>query len=201
MGGRGSGRGQSYAGKAHTGGATPLDIRRLARCHLLMAGNQFAWQWTVNDRPVASITISVQQHALLLSYRKRSTGEEVSQQVSMQMTPCHLGGQRPWFTCPSWGKRAAVLYGPGKYFACRHCCGLVYASQNEGMGDRSTRQADKIRKRLGWQAGILNGRGWKPKGMHWKTFWRLRAQHDALVHFSLQDMARQLGIVVGSRED
>ena len=29
--------------------------------------------------------------------------------------------------------------------------------------------------------GILNGNGWKPKGMHWRTFERLRAAHDAAV--------------------
>jgi hypothetical protein len=37
----------------------------------------------------------------------------------------------------------------------------------------STR-ADKLRKRLGWEAGILNGDGGKPKGMHWKTYQRLK---------------------------
>jgi len=30
----------------------------------------------------------------------RSAGEVVEQWVQTQTTPCHLGGQRHWFTCP-----------------------------------------------------------------------------------------------------
>ena len=86
-------------------------------------------------------------------------------------------------------------YGPGKYFSCRHCCGLAYASQKEGKGDRATRQADTIRKRMGWEAGILNGVGGKPKGMHWKTFLQLKTRHDALLQVSLRDIAQKLGFL------
>ena len=56
-------------------------------------------------------------------------------------------------------------------------------------------KADKIRRRLGWPAGIANPTGGKPKGMHWKTFDRLRLQHDALKHFSFHDIARKLGFL------
>ncbi|MEZ5643600.1 MAG: hypothetical protein R3E99_00280 [Burkholderiaceae bacterium] len=71
--------------------------------------------------------------------------------------------------------------------------GLGYATQKEGAGDRAATRADKLRKKLGWEAGILNGPGGKPKGMHWKTFLRLKSRHDPWVQISLQDMARQLG--------
>ncbi|MBA3594260.1 MAG: hypothetical protein H0W47_10755 [Polaromonas sp.] len=93
------------------------------------------------------------------------------------------------------GMRVAVLYGPGKYFACRRCCGLGYASQKEGVGDRSSRQADKLRKRLGWEAGILNGDGGKPKGLHWATYQRLKAEHDRRVQISFQDIGRKFGFL------
>ena len=89
----------------------------------------------------------------------------------------------------------AVLYAPGRYFACRNCCGLGYATQKEGVGDRASTKADKIRKRLGWQAGILNGDGGKPKGMHWKTFLQLKSRHDALLQVSLRDISRKLGFL------
>jgi hypothetical protein len=173
----------------------PLDIRKIARSGLLIPGSSFGWQWTVNARPVASIRIRVDRESLVLSYRMKSTGEVVEQRVQTPTTPCHLGGQRHWFTCPRCSKRVAVLYAPGRYFACRHCGGLGYATQKEGAGDRAATRADKLRKRLGWEAGILNGPGGKPKGMHWKTFLRLKSQHDALVQISLQDMARQFGIL------
>jgi hypothetical protein len=41
----------------------------------------------------------------------------------------------------------------------------------------------------------LNGNGSKPKGMHWRTYLRLRSYHDALVQVSLHDMGRKLGFL------
>ena len=70
----------------------------------------------------------------------------------------------------------AVLYAPGRYFACRQCGGLTYATQKVGAGDRASTKADKLRKRMDWEAGILNGDGGKPKGMHWTTYQRLKNQ-------------------------
>jgi hypothetical protein len=196
MGGRGSGRRSSYGGKTETNDAMPLDIRKIARKGLLAPGNSFSWEWTVNDRKVAGISILVDFHqGMVLSYRMKSTGELVEQRVQTQTSPCHLGGQRHWFTCPRCGKRAAVLYAPGRYFACRQCGGLGYATQKEGAGDRASTKADKIRKRLGWEAGILNGCGGKPKGMHWKTYWRIKSRHDALVQVSFYDIGRKLGFL------
>ena len=195
MGGRGSGRRSSYSGKAETSDAMPLDIRKITRKGLLVPGSGFSWQWLVNDRQVAGISIRVDWQDMVLSYRLKSTGEVVEQRVQTQTSPCHLGGQRYWFTCPRCSKRVAVLYAPGRYFACRECGGLSYATQKEGAGDRASTKANKLRKRLGWEAGLLNGNGGRPKGMHWETFLRLKSQHDALVQISLQDMARQFGFL------
>lgn len=196
MGGRGSGRRSSYSGKAATSDSMPLDIRKITRKGLLVPGSSFSWQWLVNDREVAGIHIRVDfNQGVVLSYRMKSTGEVVEQQVQTQTSPCHLGGQRHWFTCPRCSKRVAVLYAPGRYFACRQCCGLCYATQKEGTGDRASTKANKLRKRLGWQAGILNGDGGKPKGMHWKTFQLLKSHHDALAQVSLHDIGHKLGIL------
>jgi hypothetical protein len=196
MGGRGSGRRSSYSGKTVTSDSMPLDIRKITRKGLLVPGNSFTWQWLVNDRQVAAISIRVDfNQGMVLSYRIKSTGELVEQRVQTQTSPCHLGGQRQWFTCPRCSKRVAVLYAPGRYFACRDCGGLSYATQKESAGDRASTKADKLRKRLGWAAGILNGDGGKPKGMHWTTYQRLKSDHDALVQVTLQDMGRKLGFL------
>jgi len=58
-------------------------------------------------------------------------------------------------------------------------------------------QCGPDRKRLGREAGILNGSGGKPKGMHRATFWRLQAAHDRHVNQSLAGMAAKLGMVMG----
>ena len=196
MGGRGSGRRSSYSGKQETSDSMPLDIRKITRKGLLVPGSSFSWQWLVNDRQVAGISIRVDyDHGMVLSYRLKSTGEVVEQRVQTQTSPCHLGGQRHWFTCPRCSKRVAVLYAPGRYFACRQCGGLGYATQKEGAGDRASNKANKIRRRLGWQVGILNDIGGKPKGMHWATYQQLKSQHDTLLQVSLQDMGRKLGIL------
>ena len=132
---------------------------------------------------------------MVLSWRIKSTSEVVEQRVQTQTSPCHLGGQRQWFTCPRCSKRVAVLYAPGRCFTCRQCGGLGYATQKEGTGDRVSTKANKVRKSLGWQSGILNGNGSKPKGMHWRTYLRLRCHHDTLVQVSLHDMGRKLGFL------
>ena len=196
MGGRGSGRRTSYGGKPETHDAMPLDIRKLTRKGLLVPGNSLSYKWSVNDQQVAGISIRVEfNYGLMLSYRVKSTGEVVEQLVQTQTSPCHLGGQRRWFTCPGCNKKVAMLYAPGKYFACRLCGGLAYATQKEGIGDRASRRADKLRNRLGWEAGILNGSGCRPKGMHKSTYQRHKQRHDALVHISMLDIGRKIGFI------
>lgn len=195
MGGLGSGRRSSYGGKPETGDSMPLDLRLIARRGLLVPGNRFSWHWRVSGQESAGITISVEDGALVLSYRRRRTGDVVEQRLYLQSSPCHLGGSRDWFTCPRCGKRVAVLYAPGSYFACRQCGGLTYATQKKGAGDRASTKANKIRQRLGWSVGVLNDTGGKPKGMHWSTYVRLNGEHDALSQVVFEDIGRKLGIV------
>ena len=195
MGGRGSGRPSGFGGKRDTSSSMPLDIRKITRKGLLVPGNSFSWQWLVCKREVASINIQVDLQSVMLSYRVKSADELVEQRVQTQTSPCNLGGQRQWFTCPRCSKRVAVLYAPGRYFACRQCGGLGYATQKEGVGDRAMTKADKLRKRLGWKAGIANPNTGKPKGMHWETYNRLKSDHDELKQVSFHDIGRKLGFL------
>jgi hypothetical protein len=74
------------------------------------------------------------------------------------------------------GRRVAKLYGPGRYFLCRHCYRLSHASQSEDAQRRSMRRASKIRQRLGGNAGTASPLPPKPKGMWRRTYERLREQ-------------------------
>ena len=197
MGGMGSGRGQR--GKNTTSDMRPLDIRKLQRDGLLTPGRAFGWQWSVCGKEVASIQIRTEVDRVVLDYRNRSNGGEwrpMEYPVCLEWTGLHFGGRRAWFLCPAkgCGRRVAVLFG-GSIFACRHCQKLAYACQRETADDRAMRRADTIRRRLGWGAGIANPAGSKPKGMHWRTFERLRAGHDAFANASWAGMAERLGLV------
>lgn len=197
MGGFGSGRGQG--GKNTTSDMRPLDIRRLQRDGLLTPGRAFGWHWMRNGEEVASIQMRTEVDRVILNYRSRSNGGEwqpVEYPVYLEWTPCTLGGRRAWFLCPArgCGRRVAVLFG-GSIFACRHCHKLAYECQRETDDDRARRRANTIRRRLGWGAGIANQEGGKPKGMHWQTFERLKAEHDAFTNASWAGTAERLGLM------
>ena len=194
MGGFGSGR---HGGKRTTGDKWALDIRKIQRTVGLMPGKSFNWQWLRNGEPMANINILTDTDQVTLDYRTRDRGGEwqnMNYPVQISWTPCNYGGQRAWWCCPAvgCGRRVAVLYG-GKVYACRHCHKLAYRTQREPDYDRASSKADKLRDRLKWEAGILNGNGCKPKGMHWATFERLEARHDALVNQTMAGMMARFG--------
>ncbi|MGH8542022.1 MAG: hypothetical protein ACRETW_16150 [Stenotrophobium sp.] len=192
MGGPGSGNRWRSGGKSTTDDYRTLDVRRWAQAGVLRHGYWGGWQWTRDGETVASIQMRTEYDCVTLIYRHRGGGDEWKDEqypVRIVRTSCHLGGSRPWFICPALGcgRRVAILYGGG-IFACRHCYQLAYSSAREDSGDRATRRADRLRTRLGWEPGILNGEGGKPKWMRWRTFERLAARHDALVGRSMQAM-------------
>ena len=203
MGGIGSGRQWYYGASDSTDDYRAVDVRRWKRDNLLSPGRTFSWQWTREGEVVASIRVRTESDRVILDYRHRGSGEDWESEnypVRLDWTPCNFGGERAWFRCPAvgCGRRVAILYG-GKIFACRRCYQLAYPSQRETTYDRAARQADKIRARLDWEQGILNPKGWmKPKGMHWRTFERLDAKHDALVTQSLAGIAQHLGMLENS---
>lgn len=197
MGGLGSGSRWRYGAKSTTDDYRTLDVRRWAREGMLRPGYQGGWHWTRDGETVASIQMRAEQGRVILTYRHRHAGKDWQDEhypVRLAWTPCPFGGQRPWFRCPALGcgRRVAILY-CGGIFACRHCHQLAYASAREDVGGRATRRADRLRARLGWAPGILNGKGDKPKGMHWRTFNRLHAEHNDFVNASLAGMMRRLG--------
>jgi len=89
-----------------------------------------------------SIEVSTTENHLRITYTQtdRESGEkkDFDYKIPLTTTPCRYGGKRYWFTCPWYrngiycGRRVAVLFKGGDYFACRHCYGLTYASQNLG---------------------------------------------------------------------
>lgn len=199
MGGIGSGRRWHCGARNTTGDYRSIDVRWLKRRGCLRPGYSGSISWTCWDEVTGSICLRAEPGRVVLDYRSRDHGgewESLRYGVHLDTTPCNLGGVRHWFLCPAQGcgRRVAVLYG-GRIFACRHCYDLSYPSQRDDAGDRAARKADRIRERLGWEGGILNGaEPWnKPKGMHWRTFERLTHEHDMHVERALHGIADKSG--------
>jgi hypothetical protein len=186
MGGSGSGRRWRFGSKDTTETYRAIDVRWLKREGMLSPGANRRISWSRDGAVIAHINIRAKMGRVFLTYRYRSGGGgewiDESYPVNLTTTPCHIGGERHWFLCPArgCGQRVAVIYGGG-IFACRKCHQLAYPSQREDPSDRAVRRADRLRARLGWPGGVLEGADWgKPKGMHWRTYERLCDEHDAL---------------------
>ncbi len=204
MGERGRGRPTGHARRTSAGHSLPLDIRRLQRCGAITPGCSCSWQWTMNGNVYASIQIRAEARQVELIYNYTPPGrpvEVVRQAVMLNTTPCTLGGQRLWFSCPTCPRRVAVIYGSGRHFGCRICKSLPYASQRESADDRAVRRAERIRKQLGWIPGIVNEPGLKPMGMHWRTFRSLVSEHDKWAAAALAGMGRRLALIDGMLAD
>lgn len=194
-----SGR-RDQGGKRITSDCHSLDVRLFQRDGVLVVGRSFTTSWMRNGKAIASIQVKVEADRVILDYRHQRGGDEWKSQnypVRIEWTPCNYGGARAWFICPAQGcgRRVAKLFLGGAIFACRHCYKLAYACQRETYDDRAARRADTIRRRLGWDVGILNLPGGKPKGMHSRTYQRLTIKHDAHVGISLNHMARRMRMI------
>ena len=190
----------NHGGKRTTRDMRTLDVRKLQRDGQLQADRWLSWSWSQWGEVVATLAFKVETDHVMLHYRRKAGDTwkpSMDYPVRLAWTTCHYGGQRVWWLCPGvgCGRRVAVLYG-GSVFACRHCQKLAYKSQRETPDDRATRRANKLRARLGWVPGVIHGPGSKPKGMHWRTFWRLHAIHDTNVMQAFEGMGAKLETTV-----
>ena len=184
MGGLGSGRPRGL-GRKKVEACRSIDVNRLHGEGCLKPGRRSTLKWTRDGEPIASIELLAETDRLHLRYRVSvSSGEweDVTESVRIVRVPCRYGGTRPYFICPgivngtACGRRVTKLYAPGRYFLCRHCYRLAYASQSEDLLNRSVRRANKIRQRLGGNGGMASPFPPRPKGMWRRTYERLREQ-------------------------
>jgi hypothetical protein len=187
LGGAGSGSWYRFDKKTTTDECHSVDVRYLHRKGLLKPGSWFSLRWSRAGRETGSIRGVVsgdsrpEQVMLLYRHRRGPSGEweDVSEPVSLTWTAWNFGGERPWFICPGagCGRRVAFLYGPGRYFLCRHCYDLSYQSQRDNKMYRALHRAQDIRRRLGGSANMMKPFPEKPRGMHWRTYERLWWEH------------------------
>ena len=169
------------SGRATVESCRCVDMQYLRRHRLLSPGQAFSLTWSRDGEVIASISVRTQEGGVRLIFRCRSwrtdEWEDIDQWVPLTYTPCHFGGSRPWFSCRC-GRRVGKLYLAGSpIFACRRCYNLGYETQLETMG-RGLLRAQRIRERLGGSASMADLFPPKPKGMHWKTYYRWQEKHD-----------------------
>jgi hypothetical protein len=167
-----------------TEGCMSIDIRSWHREGRLRAGQCFLHTLTWNWRPTEGIAVLAKTDAVYLMFRSRNwpseCGPTITQRIPIAWTPCTLGGSRPWFRCEAYsngrycGRRVALLYSAGRVFVCRHCRGLAYDCQNETPYLRAIRRVRKIRMRLGAGFSFAEPFPDKPRGMHRRTYLRMR---------------------------
>lgn len=191
MGGYGSGR---HSGRATTASCRSLEVGKLQRAGVLRPGSISVWEWKRDGDRVAWISLEGSRDSLRLNYRSRSGGgdwEDVDYRIPLEWRSCRFGGERPYFRCPGvvagrhCGRRVARLFGAGRWFLCRHCYQLGYASQRDDAMSRCHARLAKLHGKLGADYdGPDLPPPRKPKGMRWRTYnglaERVEAEQDRL---------------------
>jgi hypothetical protein len=175
MGGPGSSRWGFHRRKRATEEGIFLDVRYLQRHGFLLPGQTVTLTWHRGSVKVGDLKYFAVEGRIILDYHFRYNGqpwEDILQEVRLTSTSCNYGGRRPWFLCRC-GRRVALLYAAGKYFLCRHCYNLTYASCNEDWLERAERRRGKVLQKLGryqpWRGFVPEKKRW----MHWETYDRL----------------------------
>src|SRR5215203_3157 len=157
-------------------GCMAIDVRRWAREGRLRPGRRFSYSWPRPKPYPNTVCCRIVADAVFIKW-----ATSPKQHVPIVWTQCRLGGRRPWFRCNPCGRRVALLYSGGELFACRHCYGLAYESQQQPARLRQIRKKQKIRVRLGGTPNLLQPFPEKPKGMHWSSYRRIKGVYDGEV--------------------
>jgi hypothetical protein len=180
-----------------------LDVNQLSEKGCLRPGCSSTCRWIVGNELV-SIDVRAEAERLHLSYTVRVRDGErknMAETIPIVHLRCRFGGSRAYFICPGpgdgteCGRRTTKLHLSRRYFLCRRCNQLAYASQYEQPWERALRRANKLKERLGIGVGIAEPLPDKPKGMWVRTFGRrldeiLKA--EILAHEAQANMIKRL---------
>ena len=198
MGGLGSGRWSMGLSKATTDDHDDIDIRWMNKRGLLEPGKQGSLSWSRVGGNTGSVSYRVERDRMILSYKHLSRyrrWEEVTQTIQFTQTPCNFGGYRKWFRCPNCDRRVAIICGAGTSSPPRQCYDLTYTTRKGKAYYRLLEKADNIRERLGKDSGEISQ---KPKGMHFKTYYRLLDELEAIENRAKSMVMSRYGVDFGA---
>lgn len=166
----------------------PVDVRRIVRMR---------WTTGVLQRGPSSLGYDLDLLGRRLTIRWASAERQFSYVVELAETRPHFGGRRWWGCCPRCPRRVGVLHvlGVGT-LGCRVCLGLAYESTRDTEFAAACRRARRIRAKLS-ASGDLTAPFEKPKGMHWRTFFKLAEREKValgVVSAQLRDLASTLEV-------
>ena len=202
MGGLGSGRRKNRARKT-VECFWMLDVNQLSEMGCLRPGCSSTCRWIVGNE-VVSLNVRAEAERLSLSYTVRvgnGEWEDIVETIPIIHRHCRFGGSRAYFICPGpgdsadCGRRVIKLHLSRRYFLCRHCNQLAYASQYEQQWERALRRANKLKQRLGIGVGIDEPLPDKPRGMWVRTYGTLLneiLQAEILAYEAQANMFNQL---------
>ena len=159
--------------------AVSLKVDYLARNGFLDEGNWNRLSWVqYGQKRLSSLIIARASHISVQI-------ESFEQNLWLTKTPCHIGGYRRWFVCPSCSKPMGVLYLRNKRFACRTCQRISYQSQSGNAQDRIVWKYHSL------QDTIVN---WKLKraarfNRTYDKYLKVACQFDAVVEAGLSRIA------------
>ncbi len=168
-----------------------IDIDALKRNGALVAGQNTSSivRWGIPAQGYAEVKIKVLlkasgQAELVIEYMVLEDAEapaHITQRLRLDVTHPPFGGQRWWINCPVQGNRVRKVYmlDPRSGFASRTALNLRYRSQYIAKNMRPFHQLLQLQRRLGTN-GWLSEEIDRPKGMWFRTFDRLFAQHAFL---------------------
>jgi len=200
VGGRGSGH---YSWRRTRRGlveyAASIDIAFLTRTERIRLATASTGRLDV-AAPLGAHRLTVQYDSDLtnldhsfITFSFMSGGSQHHQTVMLLVTRPHLGGIRLWFVCPVTTKRTRILYLPDgrKQFASREAHNLAYRSQAESNLFRMITQAQNIRARLNGDLSIHGPFPPRPRGMHQRTYDRLRAKALTIERCALKALSNR----------
>jgi hypothetical protein len=123
-------------------------------------------------------TIRADKYSIELEMPRKASAP---QEIRVSWTRCRFGGLRPWLHCPYCQRRGAKLFNGLAGYCCRACVGNPpYASQTKSAETRRHFEACKLRMRLGGSPSLTEPFPKKPKGMHRRTYVRLKRRGEQL---------------------
>lgn len=152
----------------------------------------------------ASIAGRLDEDQFTLAYAPKG-GEPVKQAINLSRIRNGYGGRpRTHFICPYCGKRVQKLYFAQRRFRCRVCANLNYYTQQVTHNDDAAawRMERIFRKDFGVKGELIpmDMCHWlpeKPKGMHWKTYWKKAHKLQRAQHEYNRVFAAQVGKIMG----